>query len=748
MMNSQATSDDIFERRPIGVEDGIPVFSKSDHYVSNYETIAADHLAASSGSKSNPWIDEEIWEMMEKSTANLVQKYAARMQSHGKSLEILDVGVGLGRLLTRIQTALGSGAELHGMDVSLNYLKVAKQQHPRVVLAKIEDMPYRHKSFDIVTCTDVLEHVIDLNDAISQILSVIKPGGYLIVRVPNKEDLSPYLKETYPYGLAHLRAFDEWSLRLLFEKVMGVKVLEVVHSDSIPTEPLCKYNLPFPMFRRALCLLVKCTKLFSKRLFKRVSNWLFHPVEINVVVQAPADESRQLQDAEKERKAPRSVGTKPLNILLLCNRPSKGADASTVTDHLDAFVDFSRHRVTQLSFLQRLPSRLKLERFDVIIIHYSIAIGYLRDHYIDAESQARVRAFDGLKVVFIQDEYRSVHSVWESLENLRADVLFTCVPEGEIEKVYPEDVLPHVTKVNTLTGYVPGSLARKVPRKIADRPIDVGYRSRKPPFWIGRLGYEKRQIASMFTDRAKGTRFNVDISCEEAERIYGAQWNDFVSSCKAMLGTESGASVFDFTGGLQKTVDEYTEAHPGADFEAVHKKFLQPYEGKIRLNQISPRCFEAAALGTVMVLYEGEYSGILKPGRHYIPLNKDFSNFDEVVELLKDNKALQEIADRTREEIALNPDYSYQAFIEDFDTVVEAKFAERGKQPVKKPYSSLGFDLALLCSPRYCAHRFVSQSAQRILLASGLRRMMFRMWEGMPPNTRSMLRPLLRLVGR
>jgi hypothetical protein len=37
-----------------------------------------------------------------------------------------------------------------------------------------------------------------------------------------------------------------------------------------------------------------------------------------------------------------------------------------------------------LSFLRRLPSRLKLERFDVVVIHYSIAVGYLRDHYIDA----------------------------------------------------------------------------------------------------------------------------------------------------------------------------------------------------------------------------------------------------------------------------------------------------------------------------------------------------------------------------
>lgn len=73
MMDSEFRTDEIFERCPIGIEDGIPVFSKSDDYVANYETIAADHLAASTGSQSNPWIDEKIWEMMENSTTNLVQ---------------------------------------------------------------------------------------------------------------------------------------------------------------------------------------------------------------------------------------------------------------------------------------------------------------------------------------------------------------------------------------------------------------------------------------------------------------------------------------------------------------------------------------------------------------------------------------------------------------------------------------------------------------------------------------------------
>ena len=93
-----------------------------------------------------------------------------------------------------------------------------------------------------------------------------------------------------------------------------------------------------------------------------------------------------------------------------------------------------------------------------------------------------------------------------------------------------------------------------------------------------------------------------------------------------MLGVESGASVFDFTGEIQSKVEQYEKENPGADFYEIRDKFFKKEDGKISLNQISPRCFEAAALKTLMILYEGEYSGILVPWRHYVPLKKDHSN--------------------------------------------------------------------------------------------------------------------------
>jgi 2-polyprenyl-3-methyl-5-hydroxy-6-metoxy-1,4-benzoquinol methylase len=67
-----------------------------------------------------------------------------------------------------------------------------------------------------MVCADVLEHVLDLNLVCAKILSVLRPGGILIVRDPYREDLRAYTVPSCPYKFIHLRNFDENSLQLLF----------------------------------------------------------------------------------------------------------------------------------------------------------------------------------------------------------------------------------------------------------------------------------------------------------------------------------------------------------------------------------------------------------------------------------------------------------------------------------------------------------------------------------------------------
>jgi hypothetical protein len=438
-----------------------------------------------------------------------------------------------------------------------------------------------------------------------------------------------------------------------------------------------------------------------------------------------------------------------MKILFLANRPAPNTQAATVTEYLDALHNFSRHQVYEISMLHHFPARIDLDRFDAVITHYSLSIGPLLRHYLGPDLVAKLKAYKGLKAAFLQDEYREIGTYWKHINELGLDVLFSCVPEHEIPKVYPPERVPNLRVVNVLTGYVPEALIECDVAPVAERPIDIGYRTRKMPYWLGRLGYEKWMIADEFARRAANTDLVLDLSYKEGERFYGEAWTAFVASTKAVLGCESGASIIDFDGQLERRVEDYIARYPEATYDDVHDRFLIPYEGSLELHQLSPRCFEAAALRTPMVLFEGNYSGILKPDRHYIPLKKDFSNFDEVVARLHDHQGLQEIADRTYREVALDPRLGYPAFIAKVDDTIEQEVESRQTRRTDESYSAGQFRKDLQLSINYYVRRKLSLFFQSILLGMPMfRRTLFHFWALLPRSLRQFVRPYVRMISR
>lgn len=263
---------EFYEKKPIAYEDGIPVFSKSDYYVKNYERISTDHLDHFEKTGHNPFMREDYWREVENTTGALIKKYAI-----SENTKILDVGVGMGRLLERVPEF-----QRFGMDISKGYLKYAKSKGIHVCMSRIEDMPYKENFFDICVTTDVLEHVLDLNLAVSKILSVLKEGGILIVRVPFKEDLKGYLQEDYPYDLVHLRNFDEYNLRMLFEKIFNIDVLEWNLTGFIGGR--LKIGADIRYYSGLMSRFVDLTSKINGEIHKTLSRIMNNPIEINMVI--------------------------------------------------------------------------------------------------------------------------------------------------------------------------------------------------------------------------------------------------------------------------------------------------------------------------------------------------------------------------------------------------------------------------------------------------------------------------------
>lgn len=272
-MNS---NNNIYASNPLRLikisDEEIPVFSHLDDYVLNYEKISADHMNHMNRTGENPFMVETFWSASEEQTRALLLPYLT------ENTKILDVGVGLGRLLEKFPNH-----QRYGMDISTSYLPIAKQKGIDVCFSKIEDMPYRDNSFDIVICTDVLEHVLDLKLALDQIYRVLKTGGVFIMRVPYKEDLQPYLDPEFPYQFVHLRSFDESTIRLQLEKIHGFNVVELKKGPYIPPFLNPKLRILGKNWRRLLRILSGAFRIFGDKRYRAALAFFHDPLEIDVV---------------------------------------------------------------------------------------------------------------------------------------------------------------------------------------------------------------------------------------------------------------------------------------------------------------------------------------------------------------------------------------------------------------------------------------------------------------------------------
>ncbi len=363
------------------------------------------------------------------------------------------------------------------------------------------------------------------------------------------------------------------------------------------------------------------------------------------------------------------MASKRLSILLMAE--NRRDMAGTTRDHIDAFGYFSNHDVYVYDPVERRGSKhLDLNEFDVVVIHFSVSILY--DRSLHWSFKERLAKFQGLKIQFIQDDYRDVNAYMAVMREIGIHLLFTLCPASRSALLWPPEQLPGVKVFTTLAGYVPDYLVKAKAPPLEERPLDAGYRSRDVPFWLGQLGQEKTLIVKRFLAQAPGHGLKYDVSTREEDRIYGPRWTSFIRSCRTMLGTESGASIADFDGTVEAKVKAFLSQHPKASFDEVYAALLQPHEGNVLVNCISPRAFETAALGTALVLFPGEYSGILQPWEHYIPLAKDFANFSEVVQRIRDVNFLRDLARRTYRDLIESDRYSYRTFVREFDAIVDA----------------------------------------------------------------------------
>lgn len=118
----------------------------------------------------------------------LIKNFYSSLTSLAKPLKaesILDAGCGEGFTMDKL-TKFGIGKQIEGLEHSKEAILLGKKLFPNLTFKEgnIYDMPYEDNSFDLVTCTEVLEHINEPIKVFKEVLRVSKK--YIIISVPNE----------------------------------------------------------------------------------------------------------------------------------------------------------------------------------------------------------------------------------------------------------------------------------------------------------------------------------------------------------------------------------------------------------------------------------------------------------------------------------------------------------------------------------------------------------------------------------
>jgi len=131
--------------------------------------------------------------------------------------ELLDAGCGTGWFSVE---GANRGAKVTSMDLGPKLLsEVEKKVASMRVVGSVLDIPFPANYFDVVVCSEVIEHLPIKQLALDELYRVLKPGGIIVISTPNRiwyfALIFARIFKLRPYnGLEHWSGYFELQFRL------------------------------------------------------------------------------------------------------------------------------------------------------------------------------------------------------------------------------------------------------------------------------------------------------------------------------------------------------------------------------------------------------------------------------------------------------------------------------------------------------------------------------------------------------
>lgn len=176
-----------------------------------------------------PWLWEMTDDDLEAMKLRTFRWQLKLVRRYGGGGNLLDVGCALGAMLRAGQEA---GYVPFGVELNPAAVERARQHAQDVRCGTLAQAGYAPDTFDIVTMTDLLEHVHDPASTLREVRRILKPGGVLLITTPNTGSLGArLLGRHWPhYKIEHLFYFNRKALRMLLAEFEILQMRAAVKS--------------------------------------------------------------------------------------------------------------------------------------------------------------------------------------------------------------------------------------------------------------------------------------------------------------------------------------------------------------------------------------------------------------------------------------------------------------------------------------------------------------------------------------
>jgi hypothetical protein len=372
-------------------------------------------------------------------------------------------------------------------------------------------------------------------------------------------------------------------------------------------------------------------------------------------------------------------------------------------DWIDGFTSYNGMSIKPMNVFNMLgkSQQNKIENARVIILHHSVTAD---TNDILKQLMAVLQARKGMLFAFVGNEVNllsfSMSERLALLKQIQPEYILTQLLQEAGEWLYQDCFQSQVLSI-------PHALNTQVFKPVNDwegRSTDLGVRSARYPIYVG--DNDRNDLLRYFLDNPMGFNLDIKLSNDEYTRFTRDEWAQFLNQIKMTLATEAGSfflarddqlrdhvrdalqaassrHVITRVPAFAKTIMNWVplrfrhkiklalghvvvSAHDIDERDAhksqalIDKHYPKTLACPVYSKAISSRHFDAIGTKTLQIMFPGRYNDILHANEHYIALNRDFSNIDQVMSWLNHPHKAKKMVEEAYQHVLKNHTHAHR----------------------------------------------------------------------------------------